>query len=126
MVAFSAARIEMHRLSLPLRTPYKLAMGAVSTFDTILIEAIDSDGRRGWGEATILTGYTDETIEGAWAEAQRLAHLLCISTAGETSLDEAFAKLPSLSVPSGPRWNSLLTLVALQIPARDAFRCSPD
>jgi tripartite-type tricarboxylate transporter receptor subunit TctC/L-alanine-DL-glutamate epimerase-like enolase superfamily enzyme len=94
MVAFSAARIELHRLSLPLRTPYKLAMGAVSTFDTILIEAIDSDGRHGWGEATILTGYTDETIEGAWAEAQRLAHLLCISTASETSLDEAFAEAP--------------------------------
>jgi L-alanine-DL-glutamate epimerase-like enolase superfamily enzyme len=37
---------------------YKLAMGAVSTFDTILIEATDSDGHRGWGEATILTGYT--------------------------------------------------------------------
>jgi L-alanine-DL-glutamate epimerase-like enolase superfamily enzyme len=54
-------------------TPYKLALGAVTHFDTILVTARDDDGRRGVGEATVLTGYTHETIDGAWRLAADLA-----------------------------------------------------
>lgn len=60
------ARIRLHRLEVPLRTPYKLAFGLVRHFDTLLVETTDADGGSGWGEATVLTGYTDETVEGAW------------------------------------------------------------
>lgn len=60
------ARLRLHRLEVPLRTPYKLAFGLVRHFDTLLVEAVDSNGRSGYGEATVLTGYTDETVEGAW------------------------------------------------------------
>jgi len=79
-VVGSAAAIRVHRLSMPLTTPYKLAMGAVAAFDVILVEVQPANGGpAGWGEATILTGYTDETIEGAWDLArdlaQRVAHL---------------------------------------------------
>ncbi len=42
-------------------------------FDTILAEAVDRDGRTGFGEATILTGYTDETIDDSWRAARELA-----------------------------------------------------
>ena len=45
----------------------------MTKFDTILVEAQDSDGRIGLGEATLLTGYTDETVEGAWDLMQRVA-----------------------------------------------------
>jgi L-alanine-DL-glutamate epimerase-like enolase superfamily enzyme len=45
----------------------------VTRFDTLLVEAEDDDGRTGLGEATLLTGYTDETVDGAWELMQRLA-----------------------------------------------------
>ena len=60
-------------LRLPLKVPYKLALGAVTAFDTILARIVVG-GSDGYGEATILTGYTSETIEDAWRRAQALAH----------------------------------------------------
>lgn len=54
--------IRIRRFSLPLREAYKLAFGPVAAFDTILAE-VWSDGSWGIGEATLLTGYTDETID---------------------------------------------------------------
>ena len=66
-------RLNLYRLEVPLATPYKLSFGPVTRFDTILVEAQDDDGRIGLGEATLLTGYTDETIDGAWELMQRLA-----------------------------------------------------
>ncbi|GIX29199.1 MAG: dipeptide epimerase [Burkholderiales bacterium] len=65
--------VTLYRLKVPLTTPYKLAFGPVRAFDTILVEAVDSDGREGLGEATLLTGYTEETIDGSWALARELA-----------------------------------------------------
>ncbi|MGQ9368179.1 mandelate racemase/muconate lactonizing enzyme family protein [Azospirillum sp. ST 5-10] len=59
------ARITIHRLRLPLRQPYKLAFGPVAAYDTFLAEVEDDDGRRGWGEATPLAGYTEETPDHA-------------------------------------------------------------
>ena len=69
----SIERFMLYRLRLPLTTPYKLALGTVRAFDTILVLARDSDGRTGLGEATILTGYTDETVEESWRVACALA-----------------------------------------------------
>lgn len=66
--------IRLHRLEVPLRTPYKLAFGVVRHFDTLIAQVIDSSGRAGLGEATVLTGYTDETVHGSWALMQRLAN----------------------------------------------------
>ncbi len=54
-------RLNLYRLEVPLATPYKLSFGPVTRFDTVLVEAQDDDGRIGLGEATLLTGYTDET-----------------------------------------------------------------
>ena len=65
--------INLYRLELPLRVPYKLAFGPVTHFDTLIVEAQDSEGKIGLGEATILTGYTDETIDGSWILLQELA-----------------------------------------------------
>ena len=55
--------IEFIRTSLPLRVPYKLSFGPVRSFDTYLARIELDDGREGWGETTVLTGYTDETVE---------------------------------------------------------------
>jgi L-alanine-DL-glutamate epimerase-like enolase superfamily enzyme len=65
--------IRLHRVEVPLRTPYKLAFGLVRHFDTLIAEVTDSRDRVGLGEATVLTGYTDETVEGGWSLMQRLA-----------------------------------------------------
>jgi len=66
-------RIELYRLRVPLVTPYRLAFGPVEHFDTIIVEMVDAQDRRGFGEATVLTGYTDETIDESFAFAQDLA-----------------------------------------------------
>lgn len=60
-------------LRLPLIVPYRLAFGEQRQFDTILVRIEGSDGRIGFGEATILPGYTDETVEGAWELASGIA-----------------------------------------------------
>ena len=64
--------ISLRLLRLPLRAPYKLAFGPVTHFDTILASA-SADGHTGIGEATILTGYTAETVAGSWSLAQETA-----------------------------------------------------
>lgn len=66
-------RLQLHRLEVPLRTPYKLAFGLLRHFDTLLVVAEDAAGARGLGEATVLTGYTDETVDGAWSCMQECA-----------------------------------------------------
>lgn len=66
-------QLTIYRLRVPLRTPYRLSFGPVHAFDTLLVEVRDKDGRTGLGEATYLTGYTDETLAGGWKLAQQLA-----------------------------------------------------
>jgi o-succinylbenzoate synthase len=67
------ARIRLTRLKVPLKAPYRLAFGPVEHFDTVVVECEAHDGATGLGEATVLTGYTDETIEGAWRTAGEIA-----------------------------------------------------
>ncbi len=62
-------KITVYRLQVPLTTPYRLAFGVVERYDTIVVELVDGDGGVGLGEATVLTGYTDETIDDSWRAA---------------------------------------------------------
>jgi L-Ala-D/L-Glu epimerase len=71
--------IRLDRVRLPLKVPYKLALGAVTAFDTVLARIVVG-GSVGFGEATILTGYTSETIGDAWSRAQALAPKLIRSS----------------------------------------------
>jgi L-alanine-DL-glutamate epimerase-like enolase superfamily enzyme len=66
-------RITVYRLQVPLKVPYRVVFGAVEHFDAIIAEVIDRDGRTGFGEATVLTGCTDETIEDRWQAAKAFA-----------------------------------------------------
>ncbi len=65
--------LALYRLRVPLAMPYRLSLGAIHAFDTLLVEARDQDGRGGYGEATYLTGYSDETIAQGWTLACCLA-----------------------------------------------------
>jgi L-alanine-DL-glutamate epimerase-like enolase superfamily enzyme len=66
-------QITARLLRIPLLVPYRLAFGPVEHFDTIVVECVAADGRSGLGEATVLTGYTDETIEQSWRAARDIA-----------------------------------------------------
>jgi L-alanine-DL-glutamate epimerase-like enolase superfamily enzyme len=69
-------RIGVTRLAVPLETPYRLAFGLVTQYDTILVEVAGREGEAGCGEATLLTGYTDETIDAGYALARDVAREL--------------------------------------------------
>jgi len=88
-------RILLHLLRIPLRVPYKLAFGPVTHFDTIVAE-VHGDGRHGLGEATLLTGYTDETIEGAWRFVRELTPALvgCAADHARRALEPHFDSAP--------------------------------
>lgn len=64
--------INLRRLRIPLAEPYKLAFGPVTHFDTVLVRLARA-GHTGLGEATLLNGYTDETIEEAWRAIETVA-----------------------------------------------------
>ncbi len=89
-------RLALYRLRVPLTTPYRLSFGPLHAFDTVLVEARNADGRSGLGEATYLTGYTDETIDESWALAQRLAADYAGLEAGviQSRLEPYFATAP--------------------------------
>ncbi|MGQ0749978.1 MAG: mandelate racemase/muconate lactonizing enzyme family protein [Betaproteobacteria bacterium] len=78
--------IAAYRLQVALTKPYRLAFGTVRHYDVILVIATDGAGRCGFGEATILTGYTDETIAEAWPVARDFAaHLVNESPEARTA-----------------------------------------
>ena len=59
-------------LRLPLTKPYKLAFGPVEALDTVIVRVETAEGVEGFGEATLLTGYTVETIGVTWDKAREL------------------------------------------------------
>jgi len=89
MSALSFERIDVHRLCVPLVTPYRLAFGSVEHFDTLVIEVTDRDGQVGLGEATVLTGYTDETIDDSWKVANEFAATLASGASTDIDHDTA-------------------------------------
>jgi len=66
-------KINFIRTEIPLTVPYKLSFGPVRHFDTFLACIELEDGRVGWGETTVLTGYTDETVEETWGNGHSIA-----------------------------------------------------
>lgn len=56
----------LHRLRVPLFKPYNLSLAKISALDSIVGEVRDTSGRSAFGESTVITGYTHETIDGAW------------------------------------------------------------
>ena len=67
------AQVRITRLRVPLKAPYRLSFRPVEHFDTIVVECESQDGATGLGEATVLTGYTEETIEGSWRAAGEIS-----------------------------------------------------
>lgn len=114
-------RIVVHRLRVPLTVPYKLAFGPVEHFDTIICEVIDRDGKSGFGEATILTGYTDETIDDSWRAAQELAAGLAVDgDRARQRVAEVGVKLPFTATAFGTAFEMLAGSLLLDLAADTA------
>jgi len=67
----SPIQVAAAKLQLPLTVPYRLAFGEQRQFDVLLV-AIQCEGKTGWGEATILPGYTNETFDSSWKVANEI------------------------------------------------------
>ena len=61
--------IRLHRLNIPLVRPFRTSFGTETVRDVILVEAVNSDGVRGWGECVTMSwpGYSYEYGNGAIA-----------------------------------------------------------
>lgn len=67
------ARIELRRISAPLLTPYRISQHTYDSFNPLIAEIVDEEGRSGWGEAGITPGLTLETTAGGWAFLAEIA-----------------------------------------------------
>ena len=65
--------ITLYRVDLPLSVPYRLSYHTFESFQPIVAEVRDEDGRIGWGEGHISPGSSDETRDGGWAYAREHA-----------------------------------------------------
>jgi L-alanine-DL-glutamate epimerase-like enolase superfamily enzyme len=113
-------KLTLYRLCVPLLTPYRLAFGPVENFDTIIAEAVDRDGKRGFGEATILTGYTDETIDGSWSAAKRFAGELAAAApeCASREIQKLGVKFPFTATAFGTALEMLAGSKLLELPAK--------
>ena len=59
--------VEVRALSMPLTVPYWSMISTIHALETMVVEVRSSEGRVGYGEAAIYTGYTHETPEGGFA-----------------------------------------------------------
>jgi len=112
-------KLTLYRLCVPLWTPYRLAFGPVENFDTIIVEAVDAQGNAGIGEATVLTGYTDETIDGSWRAARQFAAELIQQDCGHAlpAIARLGEKFPFTATAFGTALEMLAGSELLQLPA---------
>lgn len=59
--------VRTHLLSAALHTPFVTALRRTTTTDTVVVEVLDDDGNRGFGEAPQVWRVTGESLEGARA-----------------------------------------------------------
>lgn len=62
------SKITLYHVSMNLKSPFVTHAGAVKERESILIEAVDVEGRSGWGECVAFSTpfYTAETVATAW------------------------------------------------------------
>lgn len=77
----------------PLRDPYVLSFGTVNTFDTFLLR-VETETGIGFGEATPLPGYSDETSASVEAAFRALADAVEAGGDYPAGLDTVMARAP--------------------------------
>ena len=67
------ASVTVHRVTVPLKRPYKIAVYTYHEYEAIFVEVRNGDGSIGFGEAVIRPGYNRETPGSAWDDCRRHA-----------------------------------------------------
>lgn len=65
------AAVRTHRLTASLHTPFVTTLRSASLLETTVVEVVDSDGRRGFGEAPQVWRVTGESLAGVEAGVGR-------------------------------------------------------
>lgn len=65
--------VQVHLVSLPLSVPYRVSQKTHFEFPVLISEYWTEDGRYGFGEAVISSGYTSETIKGGFKYCSEIA-----------------------------------------------------
>ncbi|WP_026212087.1 mandelate racemase/muconate lactonizing enzyme family protein [Longispora albida] len=68
--------VRLHRLSTPLHTPFVTSLRTATEIRSLVVELVDSDGFRGYGEAPEVWRVTGASIEGAEACVRLLTPIL--------------------------------------------------
>ena len=102
------ARLDLYRLAVPLTTPYRLSFTELKCFDTVMVRVEDGDGRSGWGEATLLTGYTQESVEQSFKLAGETANALL-----GLALEEAKTRVSNLDTRAPFTATALYTAIEM-------------
>src|SRR3546814_12365179 len=63
-------KIQAWHLSVPLKKPYALSFTLLNSFETILVNLLDSDGTDWWSESVPLPGYSNEDFGEVWNNIQ--------------------------------------------------------
>lgn len=98
------AEVRLFRVDLPLSTPYRLSYRTFESFEPILVQARDSDGRQAWGEQHISPGSSSETREGGWAFVRELGERIV-----GLGFEEAVAEIATVSSRSKVASTALVT-----------------
>ncbi|WP_295814863.1 mandelate racemase/muconate lactonizing enzyme family protein [uncultured Nitratireductor sp.] len=72
----SISRIEIFKAGLPLKRPFRIAIGETRVTETIFVRVHTDDGLYGLGEASLFRPVVGESRDAALANARDLAHLL--------------------------------------------------
>lgn len=91
--------LRVHRVRVPLVGHFTTAVRSATELETVLVEAVDSDGRSGWGEAPI-SRVTRLSTEQAVASIQGPLAALVLGT---VELDNVLAGLDDSSEPAAAR-----------------------
>jgi len=94
-------RVELYRLKIPLKQPYKIATAVMNAFDSTVV-VIRSEGREGLGEAMAdIPGYFWETADEVWKFARHEGPRILGLSASEarSSIAAHVADLPCAATP---------------------------
>ncbi|MEK9723097.1 MAG: mandelate racemase/muconate lactonizing enzyme family protein [Rhodospirillaceae bacterium] len=100
--------ITLYRAELPLTTPYRLSYNTFDSFEPLIVEVRDADGRVGWGEQHISPGSSVETRDGGWVFACEMATALAGAEA-----DDAKRQVQARAVESKVAASALVTAIEM-------------
>ena len=92
-------RVELHRVCVPLREPFRISNGVIAEKDAIIVEVQTGEGVTGWGEASPMSGsfYSQDTPDSAWHALTDWLVPLALDTGGPISAPHFYERLRQVS-----------------------------